>query len=113
MRRKCCNDRYSMGVNVTLEFAKLYRVNFFNCSHIRNVIPPQDIMFDSNIVDLITRMLMMMKKFQKFIKNLEDLLYESYCSSSCSRRFNVAQVPEEFIKLHRIGELPSEFYQAS
>jgi non-heme chloroperoxidase len=107
---------HSMGVNVTLEFAKLFPEMTSSIVLISGtVIPPQDIMFDSNIVDLVSPYVeMMMEKFPKIYNKIWKTSYMNPIARILVHQggFNVAKVPEEFIQIYmkRIGELPSEIF---
>ncbi len=107
---------HSMGVNVTLEFAKLYPEMTSSIVLISGtVIPPQDIMFDSNIVDLVSPYIeMLMQKFPTVYKKIWKTSYMNPIARVLVHQggFNVAKVPEEFIQIYmkRIGELPSEIF---
>ncbi|MCO4793606.1 MAG: alpha/beta hydrolase [Bacteriovoracaceae bacterium] len=107
---------HSMGVNVTLEFAKNYPKLTSSIVLISGtVIPPQDIMFDSNIVDLVSPYIeLFTKKFPKLYKKIWKTSYMNPLARIVVHQggFNVAKVPEEFIQIYmkRIGELPSDIF---
>lgn len=107
---------HSMGVNITLEFARLFPENILGMILISgSVLPPQEVMFDSSIVNTIT----------PFVENLYQKhpdLYKSFWSKNylnpIARQiiyrggFNTKKVPEEFIEIYmkRIGELPPQIF---
>lgn len=105
---------HSMGVNVTLEFAKNYPELTSSIILVSGtVIPPQGIMFDSNIVDLATPYVeLLIKKFPSIYKKIWKTSYMNPLARLIVHQggFNVAKVPEEFIQIYmkRIGELPSD-----
>jgi len=107
---------HSMGVNITLEYAKLYSDNISSMILISgSVIPPQDVMFDSNIVDLA---LPYIKIFtEKFPDIFNTIWKNSYLLPPVRKiihdgGFNTKKVPEEFVELYmkKISQLNSALF---
>lgn len=107
---------HSMGVNVTLEYARLYPKFIKSQTLISGtVLPPQDIMFDSNIVDITSPYI------EDVAKNFSDL-FESIWKSSYKNPiarlavlrggFNPKKTSDDFVQLYmkRIGELNSDLF---
>ena len=107
---------HSMGVNVTLEYAKNYPAKLSGLVLISgSVLPPHDVMFDSNIMDLISPAIEWVSKnhsdtFQKIWKTqyLNPITRKLIHSGG----FNVKHVEEGFIQMYlkKIGELPQEIF---
>jgi non-heme chloroperoxidase len=105
---------HSMGVNVTLEFARRFPEVIDGAVLISGtVLPPQDIMFDSNITDIIFPFLQFFsKKYPKVFKKIWDTSYMNPLARNIVYKggFNTSQVSEEFIELYmkKISELPQD-----
>jgi len=107
---------HSMGVNVSLEFAKNYPdMNLGEVLISGTVLPPQDIMFDTNLVDILSPIIENIFKsyphFSKFIwktSHYNPLLSKVIHNGG----FNTKRVPEDFVRyyLKKIGELPPELF---
>jgi len=107
---------HSMGVNVTLELAlkrKLRGMVLISGS----ILPPQEVMFDSNVVELVTPYWQLFS--QKFPKLYQKIWKTSFLNPVVNKLihkggFNTKKVPKEFVQLYlkRIGELdPNIFLQ--
>lgn len=107
---------HSMGVNICLEHARRYPEDVNGMILISGtVVPPQDIMFDSNVVD------MTLPYIEKFTKNYPDL-FKAFWKHSYKNPiaqyaifdggFNKKQVEMEFIQLYmkKISELPENLF---
>jgi pimeloyl-ACP methyl ester carboxylesterase len=103
---------HSMGVNICLEHSRRYPEDMMGQILISGtVIPPQDIMFDSNVVDIVSPYL---KKFT----DKYPALFKSFWKNSFKNPiaqyiifdggFNKKQVEIEFVQLYmkKISELP-------
>lgn len=102
---------HSMGVNICLEFCRSYPEKVAGLVLISGtVVPPQDVMFKSNIVEIIA-------PFVESIYQKAPNLYRQFWQSSYlnpiirkmvfAGGFNTETVDEEFIQIYmkRIGEL--------
>lgn len=107
---------HSMGVNVTLEYAKSYPEDLIGLILISgSVLPPHDVMFDSNLMDLISPAL---KWVSKNYSKTYDKIWKTQYLNPVARKFihhggfNVKEVEEEFIQLYmkKIGELPKDIF---
>ncbi len=107
---------HSMGVNVTLEYARLFPGDIIAQVVISGtVIPPQDMMFDSNLFDLI---LPYVQLIQNKFPDLYNIIWKNSYKNSIVQRivlnggFNTTNVPLEYVEhyLKRIGELPPEIF---
>lgn len=107
---------HSMGVNICLEHAKLFPEDVASQILISGtVVPPQDIMFDSNLVDLF------MPYIESFAKNYPPI-YKAIWKHAYKNPiaqyaifdggFNKNQVDIEFIQLYmkKISELPENLF---
>lgn len=103
---------HSMGVNISLEHARRYPEDMQGQVLISGtVVPPQDIMFDSNMVDILTPHL-------KSFTEKHPILFKNFWKNSFKNPiaqymifdggFNKKQVEMEFIQLYmkKISELP-------
>jgi len=105
---------HSMGVNVTLEFARQFPSKLKGGVLISGtVLPPQDVMFDNNITDIIFPFLQYFsKEYPKIFKSLWSTSYMNPLARSIVYRggFNTKKVPQEFIELYmkKISELPQD-----
>lgn len=107
---------HSMGVNICLEHARRYPEDMIGQVLISGtVVPPQDIMFDSNIVDLVA----------PHLQNFTDkypILFKSFWKNSYKNPiaqyvifdggFNKKQVEMDFIQLYmkKISELSEKLF---
>jgi pimeloyl-ACP methyl ester carboxylesterase len=107
---------HSMGVNICLEHARRYPQQVASQILISGtVVPPQDVMFDSNIVDIISPAL---KKFTKnFPKVFSSIWKTSYMNPVIQYMifdggFNKKQVDMDFIQhyMKKISELPEDLF---
>jgi pimeloyl-ACP methyl ester carboxylesterase len=107
---------HSMGVNVSLEFAKLYPNNIRSMILISGtVLPPQDIMFDSNIVDVTAPLI---KTFADKNPNLFDFIWKNSFKNPIARKvvldggFNKEKVNDNFVQIYmkKISELPKDLF---
>lgn len=108
---------HSMGVNVTLEFARMYPEDLKGMVLISGtVFPPQDIMFDSNIVDIAEPAL---HQVRNTLGQLYDKLWKNSHKSLIARLvvwqggFNMKKTKIDFVEhyMKKIGELaPDLFY---
>ena len=107
---------HSMGVNICLEHARRYPEDVSAQVLISGtVVPPQDIMFDSNIVDIT------MPLIETFTKKYPEL-YKAFWKHSFKNPiaqyaifdggFNKKQVEMEFVQLYmkKISELPENLF---
>ena len=107
---------HSMGVNVTLEFAKSFPEMVEKMILISGtVFSPKDIMFDTNLTDLLIPYAKLFKDkfpniFQKFWAHggKNTLIQKMIMNGG----FNKSQVPMEFVEiyLNRIGQLDPELF---
>jgi non-heme chloroperoxidase len=107
---------HSMGVNVSLEFAKSHPEHLKGIVLISGtVIPPQDVMFDTNIMDILNPYI---EKFTTMFPELYKNIWKTSFMNPLARiavhqgGFNMAKVPQEFIQVYmkRIGELPADIF---
>jgi non-heme chloroperoxidase len=107
---------HSMGVNVSLEYANSHPENLKGIILISGtVIPPQDVMFDTNVMDILNPYI---EKFTTMFPELYKKIWKTSFMNPIARiaihqgGFNVAKVPEEFIHVYmkRIGELPADIF---
>lgn len=107
---------HSMGVNICLEHARRYPEDVGAQVLISGtVVPPQDIMFDSNVVDIA------MPFIESFTKKFPEL-YKAFWKHSYKNPiaqyaifdggFNKKQVEMEFVQLYmkKISELPENLF---
>jgi non-heme chloroperoxidase len=107
---------HSMGVNVTLEFAKTYPEKIKGMVLISGtVVPPQDVMFDTNIVEVVEPYVhWVAKKFP----DLHEKIWQTGFLNPLARKvifeggFNTKTVSEEFVQLYmkKISELPKDIF---
>ena len=109
---------HSMGVNVTLEFAKDHPEDILGMVLISGtVVPPHDIMFDTNLMELATPTIKWAtRKFPKIFNELWKSGHKNPLVQEFIHRggFNTDTVPKEFVEyyLKKIGELdPEVFHQ--
>lgn len=107
---------HSMGVNVSLEFARVYPKLVNKMILISGtVLPPQDIMFDTNLVEIL---LPFIKQFsQDYPKVFKFIWKNSYFNPLLQQAihrggFNTEKVEMEFVEyyLKRIAELTPELF---
>ena len=105
---------HSMGVNICLEHARRYPEEVTSLVLISGtVVPPQDVMFDSNIVDLVSPSLKSITK--KFPKTFTKIWKTSFMNPLIQYiifdgGFNKEQVDMDFIQhyMKKISELPED-----
>ena len=107
---------HSMGVNICLEHARRYPEDVTAQVLISGtVVPPQDIMFDSNITDLTMPYIeAFTKKYPGLFKNLWKNSYKNPLAQYAifDGGFNKKQVEIEFVQLYmkKISELPENLF---
>jgi pimeloyl-ACP methyl ester carboxylesterase len=107
---------HSMGVNICLEHARRYPEDVGNLVLISGtVVPPQDIMFDSNLVDLVAPILQdVTLKYPQLFKKFWTTSYMNPIAQYAifDGGFNKKQVEMQFIQLYmkKISELPKELF---
>lgn len=107
---------HSMGVNICLEHARRYPEDVTAQVLISGtVVPPQDIMFDSNVVDITLPYIeSFTKKFPDLYKNFWKHSYKNPIAQYAifDGGFNKKQVEMEFIQLYmkKISELPENLF---
>ncbi len=109
---------HSMGVNTTLEFAYRYPEYVSGIVLISGtVLPPQDILFDTNFMDLLQPILeLLLKKYPKLYKSIWTTGHKNPLATHLVHQggFNTKMVPKDFVEyyLKKIGELePEVFFQ--
>lgn len=107
---------HSMGVNICLEHARRYPEDVRGQVLISGtVVPPQDIMFDSNVVDMVSPHL---KTFTDKYPDLFKAFWKNSYKNPIAQYmifdggFNKKQVEMEFIQLYmkKISELPESLF---
>ena len=107
---------HSMGVNTTLEFAKIYPELVSGMVLISGtVFPPQDIMFDSNIVDLAEHHIHDLKER---LGSFYDILWKNAYKNPLARiavwrgGFNIKKTKIDFVEFYmkKIGELSPDLF---
>lgn len=112
----CLMLGHSMGVNVTLEFARQFPQHLIGQILISgSVLPPQDVMFDSNLFDLLLPYLLLIEKsFPSFFLSAWKNSYRNILVQKIIHQggFNTKTVPIDFVELYlkRIGELPPKLF---
>lgn len=107
---------HSMGVNICLEHARRYPDDVSAQVLISGtVIPPQDIMFDSNVVDITMPYIeSIAKSFPDFFKSIWKHSYKNPIAQYAvfDGGFNKKQVEIEFVQLYmkKISELPEDLF---
>ena len=107
---------HSMGVNVTLEYSKNYPKEVYKAILISGtVLPPQDIMFDSNVVDVASPFILSFAK--KNPKAFEFIWKNSYKNPLIRKivldgGFNTKKVEDSFVQVYmkKISELPKDIF---
>jgi non-heme chloroperoxidase len=109
---------HSMGVNTTLEFARRNPDNVTGMVLISGtVLPPQDVLFDSNWMEIIQPILeLLLEKYPKLYENIWKSGHLNPLATQLIHRggFNTKNVPMQFVEyyLKKIGELsPNVFFQ--
>ncbi|ATH06529.1 hypothetical protein BIY24_00790 [Halobacteriovorax marinus] len=107
---------HSMGVNVTLEYCKNYPQDVYKAVVISGtVLPPQDIMFDSNIVDVASPFI---KSFAKDNPKVFEFIWKNSYKNPIARKivldggFNTKKVEDSFVQIYmkKISELPKDIF---
>jgi len=107
---------HSMGVNICLEYSRRYPEKVVSQILISGtVVPPQDIMFDSNVVDIVSPFL---KDFAQKNPAVFEAIWKNAYKNPLAQfiifdgGFNKKQVGMEFIQLYmkKISELPKELF---
>lgn len=107
---------HSMGVNICLEHARRYPEDMIGQILISGtVVPPQDIMFDSNMVDIVSPHLKTFtEKYPDIFKSFWKHSYKNPIAQYMifDGGFNKKQVEMEFIQLYmkKISELPEQLF---
>lgn len=107
---------HSMGVNICLEHSRRYPEDMSGQILISGtVVPPQDIMFDSNMVDIVSPHLKMFtEKYPDLFKSFWKHSYKNPIAQYMifDGGFNKKQVEMEFIQLYmkKISELPEQLF---
>lgn len=107
---------HSMGVNVTLEYARMFPTRLKGMVLISGtVFPPQDIMFDSNVVDIAEPLL---HQIRNSLGNVYDKLWVNSHKSLLARfvvwqgGFNMKKTKIDFVEhyMKKIGELSPDLF---
>lgn len=107
---------HSMGVNVSLEFARMYPKLVKKMILISGtVLPPQDIMFDTNFVEILLPLIKSLaKNYPKAFKFIWKNSYLNPLLQQVIHRggFNIEKVDMKFVEfyLKRISELTPELF---
>lgn len=107
---------HSMGVNICLEHSRRYPEDMIGQILISGtVVPPQDIMFDSNMVDIVSPHLKIFtEKYPDLFKGFWKHSYKNPIAQYMifDGGFNKKQVDMEFIQLYmkKISELPEQLF---
>lgn len=107
---------HSMGVNIALEFSKKYPTIVKTQTLISGtIVAPQDIMFDTNLVDIFSPLLKTLS--EKFPNAFENIWKTSYMNPLArfiifDGGFNTQKTSTEFVELYmkKISELPKELF---
>lgn len=109
---------HSMGVNTTLEFARQYPEQVTGMILISGtVLPPQDVLFDTNWMDILQPMLeTLLEKYPKLYGSIWKTGHLNPLATHLVHKggFNTKKVPKDFVEyyLKKIGELdPHVFFQ--
>ena len=114
--KKTLHVGHSMGVNITLEYAKRNPTTVVGMILISGtVLAPQDIMFDSNYTEIATPYI---RSFTKNFPKSFELIWKTQYMNPLVRYivlrggFNTKQVGDEFVQIYmkKISELPSEIF---
>ena len=107
---------HSMGVNISLEFARLFPERIRGLVLISGTLfPPQEVMFNSKIMDVAIPYI---KLFRKYFPNTFDQFWLTQYLNPMARKlirkggFNTERVSEEFVAIYmkKISELPHELF---
>ncbi|EQC51686.1 alpha/beta fold hydrolase [Bacteriovorax sp. DB6_IX] len=107
---------HSMGVNVTLEYARMYPNQLRGMVLISGtVFPPQDVMFDSNIMDISEPVLHQVKDS---LSDLYQYIWKNSYKNPIARffvwqgGFNTKKTETSFVEYYmkKIGELPPDIF---
>ena len=107
---------HSMGVNISLEMARLFPQKIRGLVLISGTLfPPQEVMFNSKIMDIAIPYI---KRFRKYFPNTYEQVWRTQHLNPLARKvvhkggFNTKQVSEEFITIYmkKISELPQELF---
>ncbi len=107
---------HSMGVNTTLEYAYQNPNDVLGMALISGtVLPPQDILFDSNWMEILQPILeALLKKYPTLYKNIWKTGHLNPLATHLVHKggFNTTKVPKQFIEyyLKKIGELSPEVF---
>ncbi|MBC7712845.1 MAG: alpha/beta hydrolase [Rhizobacter sp.] len=107
---------HSMGVNICLEHARRYPEDVTAQVLISGtVVPPQDVMFDSNVVDIAMPIIeSITKKFPELYKAIWKNSFKNPVAQYAmfDGGFNKKQVEIEFVQLYmkKISELPENLF---
>lgn len=105
---------HSMGVNITLEYARLFPKKLVCAILISGtVLPPQDVMFDTNITDIVFPFLQYFsKEYPTAFKKIWDTSYMNPLARNIIYKggFNTSKVSSEFVEIYmkKISELPQD-----
>ncbi len=105
---------HSMGVNITLEYARLFPEKLVCAILISGtVLPPQDVMFDTNITDIVFPFLQYFsKEYPTAFKKIWDTSYMNPLARNIIYKggFNTSKVSSEFVEIYmkKISELPQD-----
>lgn len=109
---------HSMGVNTTLEYAYRYPEKVSGIVLISGtVLPPQDVLFDTNLMDFIQPILeLLLEKYPTLYKSVWTTGHLNPLATHLVYQggFNTKMVPKDFVQyyLKKIGELdPEVFFQ--
>jgi non-heme chloroperoxidase len=116
--KNICMIGHSMGVNVTLQYARHHDEFLKSMILISGtVLPPQDVMFDSNLFDLSLPYLQLLRQmYPKVFKLIWKDAYKWPLARKFVHKggFNYDTVPDDFISTYmkKIGEIsPDMFFQ--
>lgn len=107
---------HSMGVNVCLEYARHWPQDMQKMALISgSVFPPHDVMFDSNVMEIVTPLLSDLKSKAP---GIVDLIWRSTHLNPLAVKlthqggFNQQQVSSDLIKLYleKVGELSADLF---
>lgn len=107
---------HSMGVNIALEFSRNFPDKVKSQTLISGtIVAPQDIMFDSNIVDIVSPLLKTLT--EKYPSIFENVWKTSYMNPLVrfiifDGGFNTKKTSTDFVELYmkKISELPKELF---
>lgn len=107
---------HSMGVNIALEFSKKFPHKVKSQTLISGtIVAPQDIMFDTNLVDIFSPLLKALT--EKYPNAFENIWKTSYMNPLArfiifDGGFNTQKTSTDFVELYmkKISELPKELF---